>query len=312
MLPLGHVVRVLDGDDGSVRVGLVDPQGVAPLVGVRSIADLLHLGVGELRTALADTGPLLPRDRLRVLPPVDGATEVWAAGVTYLASRDAREEESDDREVYRRVYDAERPELFYKSPAWRVVTDGEPIGIRDDSDNDVPEPEVGLVLNRLGEVVGYTIVDDVSSRSIEGANPLYLPQAKLFAGCCAVGPSIAPRWLVEDDMALSIRMAILRDGAPMFEGSSSTARLKRSFDELAAFLFAEATFPDGAVLATGTAVVPPLSTTLLAGDVVEIEIDGLGSQRTPVAAARQVGAWLDARRDDPSTEAPVAPARVSP
>jgi len=219
--------------------------------------------------------------------------------VTYLASKEARVEESDDREVYRRVYDAERPELFFKSAPWRVVTDDEPIGVRDDSDNDVPEPEVGLVLTGSGQLFGFTIVDDVSSRSIEGANPLYLPQAKIFDGCCALGPSIAPRWLVPEPSALEIRMTIRRSSDVVFSGESSTGRMKRSFDELSRHLFLDLAFPEGAILATGTSVVPPLTTTLVPGDSVEIEITGLGMLTTTVEEATLVGDWLSKRRIDP-------------
>jgi 2-dehydro-3-deoxy-D-arabinonate dehydratase len=296
---LGHLVRAIDLEDGTPILGVVAESGLAPLLGAGSIAQLLQLDLAGIERELARTGPAIPLDRTRLLPPIDGATEVWAAGVTYLASREARVEESDDREVYRRVYDADRPELFFKAPAWRVVTDREPIGIRDDSPNNVPEPEVGLVLNSRGELVGYTTVDDVSSRTIEGENPLYLPQAKVFDGCCALGPSISPRWLVPDDRAMAIRMTIRREGAVIFEGEASTSRMKRSFAELARFLFLESKFPDGVVLATGTSVVPPLTTTLSRGDIVEIDIDHLGPMVTPVAAASAVGDWLVERRSSP-------------
>ncbi len=297
---IGHLVRVLDTRDGGIIVGVVEEGGVAPLRNVRSVSALLRLGIGEIDSELSRVGPPIPFDQVRLLPPIDGATEVWAAGVTYLASREARVEESDDREVYRRVYDADRPELFFKAPAWRVVTDQEPIAIRDDSPNNVPEPEVGLVLNRGGELFGFTMVDDVSSRTIEGENPLYLPQAKVYDGCCAMGPSIAPRRLIADESAIRIRMTIVREGEPVFSGESSTVQMKRSFTELARFLFRQLTFPEGAILATGTSVVPALTSSLSLGDVVEIEIEGLGRMVTPVAQASAVGDWLAGRRLDPS------------
>jgi 2-dehydro-3-deoxy-D-arabinonate dehydratase len=164
----------------------------------------------------------------------------------------------------------------------------------------VPEPEVGLVLNSGGDLVGFIIVDDVSSRTIEGENPLYLPQAKIYDGCCALGPTIAPVGLIADPVDLAIRMTIRREGKPVFSGESSTARMKRSFEELAEFLFLQMTFPEGAVLATGTSVVPPLTTTLAHGDLVEIEIDHLGRLETPVAPAGSVGRWLAERRRDPT------------
>ncbi len=296
---IGHLVRALDTLDGVVMVGVVEDAGVAPLRKGPSISDLLQLEVGEIESELSEVGTPIPFDRVRLLPPIDGATEVWAAGVTYLASREARVEESDDREVYRRVYEADRPELFFKSQAWRVVTDEEPIAIREDSPNNVPEPEVGLVLNSRGELFGFISVDDVSSRTIEGENPLYIPQAKVFDGCCALGPSIAPRRLIADERAIGIRMRIIRDGDVVFSGESSTAQLKRSFADLARYLFRQLTFPEGVILATGTSVVPALTSTLVLGDVVEIEIDGLGRMVTPVARASEVGGWLAERRLDP-------------
>jgi 2-dehydro-3-deoxy-D-arabinonate dehydratase len=163
----------------------------------------------------------------------------------------------------------------------------------------VPEPEVGLVLNSGGDLVGFIIVDDVSSRTIEGENPLYLPQAKVYDGCCALGPTIAPVGLIADPADLGIRMTITRSGEPVFFGESSTTRMKRSFEELAEFLFLQMTFPEGVVLATGTSVVPPLTTTLAHGDLVEIEIDHLGRLETMVAPADAVGTWLAERRLDP-------------
>jgi 2-dehydro-3-deoxy-D-arabinonate dehydratase len=297
---VGHLVRAVDTHTREVVVGVLGSDGVRPLQNVDAISQLLQLEPVTIESEMSRTGPPIPHDRIRILPPIDGDMEIWAAGVTYMASREARVEESDDREVYRRVYEAERPELFFKAPAWRVVTDGEPIGIREDSPNNVPEPEVGLVLSRRGELVGITMVDDVSSRTIEGANPLYLPQAKVYNGCCAAGPTIAPRWLVADENAIGIGMTIRRDGAPIYVGESSTARMKRSFEELARFLFLELTFPHGVILATGTSVVPPMTTTLCPGDVVEIEIDWLGRLVTPVATAAAVGRWLSERRSDPT------------
>jgi 2-dehydro-3-deoxy-D-arabinonate dehydratase len=304
---IGHLVRGLDLEAGDVVVGVVQAAGIAPLREPATIAELLRLDTDDFDAAMSATAAPIPAGRLRLLPPIDGATEVWAAGVTYRASREARVEESGDEDVYRRVYEADRPELFFKAPAWRVVTDGEPIATRDDSDNDVPEPEVGLVLNSAGDLVGFTIVDDVSSRSIEGANPLYLPQAKVYDGCCAVGPTIVPRRLVPDETAMAIRMTIRRGASLVFEGESSTSRLKRTFADLARFLFLQMSFPDGAILATGTSVVPPLSSTLTPGDVVEISIDGLGSMVTPVATTSEVGRWLAGRRTRPAA----APAQQS-
>jgi len=296
---IGHLARAVAISTGEVVVGVVTRDGVAPLRGPRTISELLQMGLEDIEIEMSRLETPIPLEALVILPPIDGAMEVWAAGVTYLASREARVEESDDREAYRRVYDAERPEIFFKSAPWRVVTDGEPIGVRGDSENSVPEPEVGLVLTADAELFGYAIVDDVSSRSIEGANPLYLPQAKIFDGCCALGPSIAPRWLAPAPSSMEIRMTIRRRSGELFFGESSTSRMKRSFDELSRYLFLELAFPEGAVLATGTSVVPPLTTTLLPGDTVEIEVTGVGRLATPVAETALVGDWLSKRRMDP-------------
>ena len=210
--------------------------------------------------------------------------EVWCAGVTYERSRDARIEESAARDVYSLVYDAERPELFLKDAACRrTVGPGEPVGIRSDSSWNVPEPEVGLVLGDGGLVFGVTIGNDVSSREIEGANPLYLPQAKVYAGACALGPAVlspAP------DEPLEIRMRILAEsGSELFAGETSTARMKRSFDELVEFLVRDNPVPAGSVLLTGTGLVPPDDFTLEPGHVVEIEVPGIGILVNPVVLA---------------------------
>src|SRR3954447_24620879 len=171
--------------DGTVAIGVRDPADatVHPLP-VPTVGALLALSADEFRAAI-DARDAVPLADVRLLPPVDGLIEVWASGVTYRRSSDARQEESDVADVYARVYTADRPELFFKSPAWRVCGDGEPIGIRPDSQISVPEPELALVCNAAAEIVGVTICDDVSSRDIEGQNPLYLPQAKIYAGACA-------------------------------------------------------------------------------------------------------------------------------
>ncbi len=296
----GHILRAVDATSGELVVGVVRNHGFAPLRNVTRISQLLELELAQIESELSETDQSIPLHRFRILPPIDGAMEVWAAGVTYMASREARVEESGDKDVYQRVYHAERPELFFKGTAWRMVTDGEPIGIRDDSPNDVPEPEVGLVVSSRGELVGFTIIDDVSSRAIEGANPLYLPQAKVYDGSCAVGPSIVPRWLIPKATDMRIEMTITRDENVVFSGESSTGQLKRGFEELTRFLFLQLSFPEGVILATGTSVVPPLTTTLSQRDLVEIEVDYLGRLVTPVAPAEGVGQWLTRRRSDPT------------
>ncbi len=210
--------------------------------------------------------------------------EVWCAGVTYERSRDARIEESGS-DVYARVYDAERPELFLKdADCRRTVGPGRPIGVRSDSYWNVPEAEIGLVLGERGAIVGYTIGNDVSSRDIEGANPLYLPQAKVFAGACAIGPAV----LVTDDPdpVFELELQILdAAGAEVFRGTTSTARMKRGFTELAGWLVRDNPVPAGSVLLTGTGLVPPDEFTLEPGHVVEISVPGIGRLRNEVVLA---------------------------
>jgi len=225
----------------------------------------------------------VPGNRAELLAPVSGRTEVWAAGVTYERSRAARMVESENSaDIYDRVYAAERPELFFKSVAWRVCGPGAQVSVRADSSIDVPEPELAVVLNYAGDVVGYTICNDMSSRSIEGQNPLYLPQAKIYRGSCAVGPSIRPAWEVPDPYALTIEMTISRGGSVAWGGHSSTSGLRRRIDELAAWLFRENDFPAGVVLATGTSLVPDLPFTLQAGDEIRIKIPEIGELVNPV------------------------------
>ena len=210
--------------------------------------------------------------------------EVWCAGVTYERSRDARVEESAVQDVYTLVYDAERPELFLKDAGCRrTVGPGEPIGVRSDSSWNVPEPEIGLVVGSDGEIAGVTIGNDVSSREIEGANPLYLPQAKVYAGACALGPAILAPVPAEP---FEIRMRIHSDtGKTIFAGETSTARMKRTFEELVAFLLRENPVPPGSVLLTGTGLVPPDDFTLEPGHFVEIEVPGIGTLANPVVRA---------------------------
>jgi 2-dehydro-3-deoxy-D-arabinonate dehydratase len=289
-----HLVRYLTRDDG-VRVGVRhDDTAVTPLPGVGSMSELLRLTGTELR-AVVESAPLRDSEdvaAVRLLPPLDGRGEVWCAGVTYERSRGARMEESTEQSVYDRVYAAARPELFPKSPAWRLVTDGEPIGIRADSGHDVPEPELAVVVNRRGEIVGYTVCNDVSSRSIEGENPLYIPQAKVFAGGCALASGIRPAWEVPRPTDLTITLAVRRDGTPVFDGSTSTAKLARRLPDLVGALCSANDFPDGVILATGTGIVPGLEFALRPGDLVDIEIEQVGRLTNEVALGAEPFGWL--------------------
>src|SRR5919107_1703191 len=234
---------------------------------------LLEMPGGGVRSFLQDLGTEgLAEDPL--LPPIEPAHEVWASGVTYLRSREARELESTDADAYERVYDAERPELFFKALGWRVVGHGDTVRVREDSHWNVPEPELVVVVNSRMEIVGYTAGNDVSSRDIEGENPLYLPQAKVYDGSCSLGPGIV--LLGPESMRdLPINMEIRRGGESVFEGEVDTSQMKRSPEELAEYLGKELALPAGAFLMTGTGIVPENEFTLGVGDVVGISVGEL-------------------------------------
>jgi 2-dehydro-3-deoxy-D-arabinonate dehydratase len=209
-----------------------------------------------------------------ILVPIEASQEVWGSGVTYLRSRDARKAESTVADVYQKVYDADRPEIFFKQLGWRTVGSGEAVRIRADSTWNVPEPEVTLAINAHGEIVGYTVGNDMSSRDIEGANPLYLPQAKTYNGSCAIGPAI--HLATADELTnLTIKLQIERNGDLVFEGETATSKMKRNFPELAAYLCRERSFPHGVFLMTGTGIVPGDSFTLQSRDLIRITIEGL-------------------------------------
>jgi 2-dehydro-3-deoxy-D-arabinonate dehydratase len=288
------------GPDG-VRVAVTGEAGPRVLP-VASVAELLSMPLDRMRSVVEASGEPAGGPAggpagwpaggpLRPLPPVDGLTEVWACGVTYERSSEARQEESDVADVYARVYQADRPELFFKSPAWRVCGDGEPIGIRPDSEISVPEPELALVCNAAAEIVGVTICDDVSSRSIEGQNPLYLPQAKIYAGACAIGPGITPVWTLDDIGALTITVSVRRGESVVWSGETSTAQLHRDLADLVEYLFRSFSFPQGVILSTGTGLVPELSFTLAPGDEVAVGIAGVGTLTNVVRLTTGFG-WL--------------------
>ena len=209
-----------------------------------------------------------------LLAPIDPMQEVWATGVTYMRSREARKLESHVADVYEHVYDAERPELFFKSIGWRVVGSDGSVRIRKDSTWNVPEPELVLVINSFGEIVGYTCGNDVSSRDIEGENPLYLPQAKLYDGSCSVGPALV---LADADSLgdITIGLGIMRNDSEIFSGETSTSKMKRRFPDLAHYLLTEYSAPQGVMLMTGTGIVPPDDFSLAIGDRIRINVGTL-------------------------------------
>jgi 2-dehydro-3-deoxy-D-arabinonate dehydratase len=261
------------------RVRLRGPSGVETGV----VVDGVVVTDGGTRVKPLDAATLALPAPYELLLPIE-PPEVWCAGVTYERSRDARVEESAVRDVYTLVYDADRPELFLKDAGCRrTVGPGSPVAVRSDSAWSVPEPEIALVLDGGGGLHGVTIGNDVSSRDIEGANPLYLPQAKIYAGACALGPALVSP---APDEPFDIRMRILdHAGTEVFAGETSTSRMKRSFGELVGFLLHDNPVPPRSVLLTGTGLVPPDDFTLEPGHIVEIEVPGIGTLTNPVVLA---------------------------
>lgn len=275
---------------------VADPVGrerlaVGPLAGPRSYLDADLSLAGLLSESGPDLGDLLhlpTGERVRehtVLAPVDRQC-VWAAGVTFLISKQARLEESGNAPFYNDVYAAPRPELFLKAIPEKVRGTGQEISIRSDSGWDVPEPELGIVLDARGTIVGCTLGNDLSSRAIEAENPLYLPQAKIWDGACAVGPAIVPLGLLPGLRELVVSLDVVRDGESIYTEAVPMSRMKRDFDELATWLFRDQTFPHGVILLTGTSMVPPDDFTLHPGDDVRISCDGLGVLDNRVAGSR--------------------------
>jgi 2-dehydro-3-deoxy-D-arabinonate dehydratase len=257
---------------------------VAAAGGPQSQAEALTLDREAMMAALSkavSSGVAVPLNSVTLAAPID-AQEVWAAGVTYLRSRNARMEESSQSDVYDRVYDADRPEIFLKATPSRVVGPEGAVGIRSDSGWDVPEPELVLLINSGGEVVGYTIGNDVSSRSIEGENPLYLPQAKVYARCAGLGPVVVLTDEIADPTDLPIKLEIWRGGEILFSEETGTSRMHRTFADLVSYLFRGNSFPAGVFLMTGTGIVPPSEFTLQDGDTVTITIEPIGALTNPV------------------------------
>lgn len=227
----------------------------------------------------ADSVELAVHQSEMAMPVV--ASEIWAAGVTYEASGDARDEESDQGQMYLDVYNGERPEIFFKATPDRTSGPGEAVGIRGDSTWDVPEPELGIVLYR-GSIVGYTVGNDMSSRSIEGDNPLYLPQAKIYENCCALGPCVTTATSIDDPHDLTLSMRIERTGETIYDETTSTAEMIRTCEELVSYLTRHNTVPELSVLLTGTSLVPENDFTLEEDDLIEIEIEDIGTLENTV------------------------------
>jgi 2-dehydro-3-deoxy-D-arabinonate dehydratase len=289
-VPAFPAICLFDTQAGDPHLGWWDGERIADLTATgapwaASVGHLLTAGAGlaSVASSVLAAAPRRDLDQVRLLPPID-AQEVWAAGVTYERSRQAREHESEHAaDMYTRVYEAERPELFFKANAARTVGHGGLIRVRPDSRWTVPEPELALVLDPGLRIVGYTIGNDVSARDIEGENPLYLPQAKVYSGCCALGPWIVPAESIAAPYDLEITCTIARAGAVVWNERTNTGRLHRKLDELTAYLGRSNQFPAGAFLLTGTPLVPPDTLSLQSGDVVEVKVAGLGSLRNAVA-----------------------------
>jgi 2-dehydro-3-deoxy-D-arabinonate dehydratase len=288
---MAQLVRFCQPDVG-VRIGVWQDEHIRDVTSVvGSIAGWLQRSAGRVADAIdeliaqaeaastvydpADLG-VPDGDQAHWLAPVD-TQEIWAAGVTYRRSREARQEEAiDGGDVYARVYNAERPELFFKALGAKVIGPWGEVGIRADATWNVPEPELALVMNPALEVVGMTVGNDVSSRDIEGDNPLYLPQAKVYQASCALGPGIVLRPLDTWPLA-TISLIIERDRHTAFTGQVHTDQIRRSIPELLDYLGRSQSYPDGVVLLTGTGIIPPAEFTLAQGDVVRIAIDGVGA-----------------------------------
>ena len=274
-----QLVRFQSGS-GHPRYGVLQQNSILDLsaVGIDRLTGLLNGPSPEstLRSLASQPLPRIPLTEAQLLAPID-QQEVWAAGVTYLRSKKARMEESDfSASAYDRVYEAPRPELFFKSLPQKVCGPGSAVGIRSDAKWNVPEPELALVFSSKGDLVGYTIGNDMSSRDIEGENLLYLPQAKTYRRSCALGPVLVLGISEAQTREWRIQISIHRQGQQVFQGETSVGQIKRSFTELRDYLFQSQEFPNGVVLLTGTGVIPPDSFTLQAGDRIRIEIGPIG------------------------------------
>lgn len=239
-----------------------------------TLTEAMHLTLTELKSTVTGVSDEVSG---KLVAPISPEIELWGAGVTYLRSRDARKEESGVPDVYQRVYEADRPELFFKSTAIRARGTGAAIGIRYDSEASVPEPEVAIYINKHREIIGYAICNDVTARSIEGENPLYLSQAKIYIGSTSLGPDITPAWLAPSAVQMAIKAKIIRGANIAWEAETSLGKLNRTLQDLVDYVFRCQEFPHGVILSTGTGIVPPMDVALAAGDIVEINVAGVGT-----------------------------------
>lgn len=278
---MSRSLAVIHTPDNPYQLVAVEGGRYFTIPGLTTLTDALRIRLSELRNLVSSTVGVEVEGVLQA--PVAAETEIWGAGVTYLRSRDARKEESGVPDVYQLVYEADRPELFFKGNARRTLGTGVDIGIRADSYASVPEPEVAIIVNRFQEVIGLTICNDVTARTIEGENPLYLSQAKIYVGSTSLGPTIKPFWDIGDPKELGISASIQRGADVIWRAQTSLASLHRTFDDLLSYLFRCQIFPDGVILSTGTGIVPPLDISLEAGDVVSISVDKVGTLANKVA-----------------------------
>jgi 2-dehydro-3-deoxy-D-arabinonate dehydratase len=284
-----NIAKFISPGDQSVRIGVVEKETVAPLRSTfegreTTISDVLHAAdpAGFATDSLDRTAAKLPLAEVRLLAPID-QQEVWGAGVTYERSKTARREESEQGgSFYDLVYTADRPELFFKATPSRVVGPGGAVRVRRDTKWSVPEPELTLVVSPTLELVGFTIGNDMSARDIEGRNPLYLPQAKVYAECCGIGPWITLAKGARPMESTTIDLTIERGGVEIVSDSTSLTKMRRSFQELIEWLGRDNVFPNGVLLMTGTGIVPADEFSLEAGDTIAIAIDGIGVLRQTV------------------------------
>ena len=272
-------LSVLHTDSQQYRLAVTVDGVHRAVASLPTLTEAMHLTLAELKAAVAQVSTVITGE---LTAPISPEIELWGAGVTYLRSRDARKEESGVPDVYQRVYEADRPELFFKSTAVRARGTNAPIGIRYDSDASVPEPEVAIYINKHREIIGYAICNDVTARSIEGENPLYLSQAKIYIGSTSLGPDITPSWLAPTKDEMAIKAKIIRGTSIPWEAETSLGKLNRTLEDLVNYVFRCQDFPHGVILSTGTGIVPPMDVALAAGDIVEINVAGVGTLRNSV------------------------------